>query len=502
MSFLSFISRWLVETLEPYGAIGLMFIAIGDSSFLSLPEVNDAALMAMSIHNPESMWTLALFTVIGSVIGCTLLYAMGRKGGEALLTKRFAAEKVARIRTWYDKYGMLAVIVPSLLPPPLPFKIFVLCAGAFKISWARFMIAVGLGRSVRYFTEGILAVTYGQRAIQMVADNSARVGLVLAAVIVVAAVAFVYFRRRRASINAILLPLTATLFLSGCVKTTNIPINQRMLKSYPFTRAQALAKLEQMSKAVQSLQTSMKLEGAAMMGDDKRKTSPVLDGTFIMQRPNHFYLHTSWFVPVFEMRSDGVDYEVVVDKQKRVYRGKENGPPSKPIPDLGDLSNRLINLRPKQILDALVIDVSPLLNDGSIANQGYDSPIVLDRKRYFVVDFSDNSKPPNSRILQKIWFDPSMEHPEVVRRQTFDKDGGVETDAFYRNYKPIGSGSMNYPSEVEVQFVESDTILKIKLDPKDLQVNVDVDPEAFEFSKQPGLRIITFERKDLMSQQR
>jgi outer membrane lipoprotein-sorting protein len=276
-----------------------------------------------------------------------------------------------------------------------------------------------------------------------------------------------------------------------------------MLKSYPFTRAQALAKLQEMSKAVQSLQTSMKLEGAAMMGEDKRKTSPVLDGTFIMQRPNHFYLHTSYFVPVFEMRSDGDDYEVVVDKQKRVYRGKENGPPSKPIPDLGDLSNRLINLRPKQILDALVIDVSPLLsNTSNIMNQGYVSPLVQDLKRYFVVDFTDDSNRPNGRLLQKMWFDLSMENPEVVRRQTFDKDGGVETDTFYRNYKTVGSGSMKYPSEVEIQFIESDTILKIKLDPKDLQVNVDVDPDAFIFSKQPGLQIITFQPKDLVSQQR
>ena len=126
MSFLSSLSHWMVATLEPYGAPGLMLIAIGDSSFLSLPEVNDAALMALSISKPSSMWGLAAMTVLGSVIGCALLYAVGRKGGEALLTKRFASEKVAKVRSWYDKYGMLAVIVPSLLPPPLPFKIFVI----------------------------------------------------------------------------------------------------------------------------------------------------------------------------------------------------------------------------------------------------------------------------------------------------------------------------------------------------------------------------------------
>jgi len=76
-----------------------MLIAIGDSSFLSLPEVNDAALMALSINNPLRMWELATMTVIGSVIGCCLLYAVGRRGGEAMLHRRFAAEKVQKVRS-------------------------------------------------------------------------------------------------------------------------------------------------------------------------------------------------------------------------------------------------------------------------------------------------------------------------------------------------------------------------------------------------------------------
>jgi membrane protein YqaA with SNARE-associated domain len=503
MSFLASLSRWLVETLEPYGAPGLMLIAICDSSFISLPEVNDLALMVMSIHNPANMWGLATMTVIGSVIGCTLLYAVGRKGGEALLTKRFAAQKVARVRSWYDKYGMLAVIVPSLLPPPLPFKIFVLCAGAFRISWPRFIIAVGIGRSFRYFTEGILAVTYGNQAIQMVKDNSARVGLILGLGIAIGAFVFVYLRRRRASSAAILLPLMGALVFSGCVRTQSIPPNQRMLKSYPFTREQALAKLDQMSKAVQSFQTPMEMEGFAAMGEDRRKKSPVFDGTVIMRRPDSIFLKASWVVPVFEMRSDGVDYEIYVNSKNHVYRGKENGPPSKPLPDLGDVSNRLINLRPKQILHALALDVTPLLNNPSIRNTVSVMPLVQDRRRYFVVDFTENLEgTSNGRLLQRIWFDLSMENPEVVRRQTFDKDGGVEADVSYSDYKPLRSGSMNYPSKVELQFVESDTTLVIKLDPKNMQLNFDVDSDAFILSTHKDAKVTTFEPKDLVSQQR
>jgi membrane protein YqaA with SNARE-associated domain len=192
MSFLSNLSHWLVTTLEPYGAPGLMLIAIGDSSFLSLPEVNDAALMALAINDPSQMWKLASMTVLGSVIGCMLLYSVGRRGGEALLNRRFAADKVSRVRGWYQRYGMLAVIVPSLLPPPLPFKIFVLSAGAFQLPWTRFALAVAIGRSIRYFSEGLLAVWYGKQAVQMVADNFALVGLVLAGLIVLGAIIFVF----------------------------------------------------------------------------------------------------------------------------------------------------------------------------------------------------------------------------------------------------------------------------------------------------------------------
>src|SRR4030095_4744236 len=105
--------------------------------------------------------------------------------------KRFAGDKIARVRGWYQKYGMLAVIVPSLLPPPLPFKIFVLSAGAFQVPWPRFIIGVAIGRSIRYFTEGLLAVWYGQQAVQIVADNFPIVGMVLAAVIIIGAIVYV-----------------------------------------------------------------------------------------------------------------------------------------------------------------------------------------------------------------------------------------------------------------------------------------------------------------------
>src|SRR5262244_642305 len=102
------ISMWLRQTLLPYGGFGLMVLAMCDSSFVSLPEVNDVLLMTFAINEPASMVKFALLTTIGSVIGCALLYAVGRKGGETFLRRSFADERIGRVQTWYQRHGVLA----------------------------------------------------------------------------------------------------------------------------------------------------------------------------------------------------------------------------------------------------------------------------------------------------------------------------------------------------------------------------------------------------------
>lgn len=174
-----------------------MVLAVCDSSFLSLPEVNDVLLMTFAINQPEGMVKFAALTTIGSIIGCSMLYAVGRKGGEAFLQRTFAGERLTRVQSWYQRHGILAVIIPSLLPPPTPFKIFVLSAGTFGISWPKFLTAIVIGRGIRYFSEGILAVAYGPAAIQFVQQNYGKIGLGLVAVIVISGIVFFSFSRRR-----------------------------------------------------------------------------------------------------------------------------------------------------------------------------------------------------------------------------------------------------------------------------------------------------------------
>ncbi len=190
------LSTWLRNALLPYGGFGLMVLAMCDSSFVSLPEVNDLLIMTFAIKEPEGVVKFALLTTIGSVIGCALLYAIGRKGGDASLRKTFAGERLSRVQSWYQRHGILAIIIPSLLPPPTPLKIFVLSAGTFGISWPKFLIAIVIGRGIRYFSEGILAVMYGPAAIQLVQQNYGKIGIAIVVIIVLAGLGFFYTRRR------------------------------------------------------------------------------------------------------------------------------------------------------------------------------------------------------------------------------------------------------------------------------------------------------------------
>jgi membrane protein YqaA with SNARE-associated domain len=154
------------------GGWGLFAIALLDSSFLSFPQVADALVLLQSARQPTHMAYYAGVTTLGSLVGCFLLYGAGRRGGEVFLRRRFKASHVDRALRVYQRFGMLAVFVPATLPPPAPFKIFVLLSGAAGVSPLAFGVAVALGRGNRYFAQAWLAAAYGSHA----ADLFARYG--------------------------------------------------------------------------------------------------------------------------------------------------------------------------------------------------------------------------------------------------------------------------------------------------------------------------------------
>ncbi|HEY2932471.1 MAG TPA: VTT domain-containing protein [Acidobacteriota bacterium] len=172
------------------GGPGVFLIAVADSSFLSVPEGNDLLIVILSIGQSWSrMCYLVLMTTAGSALGCTLLYTVGRKGGAYI--HRISRNKLRSSQALYQKYGLWTIVVSCMLPPPMPFKVFVLSAGLFQVSFRHFLIAVLVGRSARYFTWGILAVLFGKQVKTYIQDNLPAVGTALfVAVLLILALLF------------------------------------------------------------------------------------------------------------------------------------------------------------------------------------------------------------------------------------------------------------------------------------------------------------------------
>ena len=190
---------WVQGFALALGGPGLFLIAFLDSSFLSFPEVVDLLVIWLTTQHHERMVYYALMATLGSIAGCSSLYAVAYKGGERLLRKRFHERHIDRAMGLFQRYGLLAVLVPSLLPPPAPFKIFVFAAGVARVRPLDFVLAIALGRGIRYFGEGFLALWYGERAATFLRDNAREIGLILAAVALTVGVAWILWQRRRAT---------------------------------------------------------------------------------------------------------------------------------------------------------------------------------------------------------------------------------------------------------------------------------------------------------------
>jgi membrane protein YqaA with SNARE-associated domain len=200
------IAKWLehnVISLPIYVAAPAM-IVIGalDSSLLSLPEINDYLVVGRCFKYPTAAFYFPLFAATGSVIGCNILYSIVRKGGQAVLRKRFPLQSIKRVEQAYERFGFLAIGIPAILPPPLPFKIFVATAGALEYPRWKFLLTVMIARSFRYYLEGILAVFYGQRVLLFMRDNGLMILSIVGALVLIGGI--IYLVRWRRSVNAVL----------------------------------------------------------------------------------------------------------------------------------------------------------------------------------------------------------------------------------------------------------------------------------------------------------
>ena len=182
--------RRLSEYLITFGGFGLFAVALLDSTFVPLPSSADALMLLLTTTYPSWMLFYAFMATSGSAVGCWILYLVSRRAGARALN-RFSEKKQARVKNLIERYDMMAVLVATLLPPPFPFKLFVVTAGVFRFSLVRFMLAIVAGRAFRFLLEGYLAVRYGVEAKAILAKYYPWIGLGLVAAIVL----FVFVKR-------------------------------------------------------------------------------------------------------------------------------------------------------------------------------------------------------------------------------------------------------------------------------------------------------------------
>jgi membrane protein YqaA with SNARE-associated domain len=179
-----------------YAAPAMIIIGALDSSLLSLPEINDYLVVGRCYKYPTAAFYFPLFAAIGSVIGCNLLYTIVRRGGQAVLRKRFNLQSIKRVERAYERFGFLAIGIPAILPPPLPFKIFVATAGALEYPRWKFLLTVMIARSLRYYVEGILAVYYGKRVLLFLKDNGLVIVSIVGSLVLIGAIIYFFVNRR------------------------------------------------------------------------------------------------------------------------------------------------------------------------------------------------------------------------------------------------------------------------------------------------------------------
>ena len=188
---------WIKAFAAAIGGPGLFIIAFLDSSFLSFPQVTDLLVVSTIVQHPYWMPYYAAMATVGSVVGCLSIYYVARKGGDALVRRRFKGGMLDRAHQLVDRYGVMTLLIPAILPPPAPFKIFVLLAGASRMSVVPFVAAIAVGRGIRYVGIGLLTVWYGQRAITFLEENGRLTAVLIAAALVLLCAGYLLWRRFR-----------------------------------------------------------------------------------------------------------------------------------------------------------------------------------------------------------------------------------------------------------------------------------------------------------------
>ena len=160
----------LLPALAKLGIAATFIVSVFDSSFIPVPI--DAFLAVYIWSDKSHFWLYPLLAAAGSAVGGLVPYWIGRAGGELFLLNRIDRAKFEKLRLHFERQEFLAVMIPSMLPPPTPWKLFVFAAGVFEMRMFPFMLAVFFGRLVRWLTLSVLVIRFGPGAVDLVAHHA------------------------------------------------------------------------------------------------------------------------------------------------------------------------------------------------------------------------------------------------------------------------------------------------------------------------------------------
>jgi membrane protein YqaA with SNARE-associated domain len=162
----------LADALVAWGPVGILLLAILDSSGVPVAGVFDALLILIAVERPSTAWICAGLAVAGSTLGNVILFWMSRKGGQRFMNKAAPEGRAAKFRHWFRRYGMVTVFVPALVPIPMPLKLFVISAGVLGTSLGEFVGVVLVARALRYFGEAWLGIRLGRDSTKFLTSHA------------------------------------------------------------------------------------------------------------------------------------------------------------------------------------------------------------------------------------------------------------------------------------------------------------------------------------------
>ena len=187
----------LLGFLKPLGFWGVGAVAMLDSS--SIPVPMDLIVAGYAWSDAHRFYLYVLMASIGSAIGGLVPYWIGRAGGEIFLMKRVDRARFERMRDRFEKQQFLALMIPSMMPPPTPWKLFVFASGVFEMRVITFMAAVTVGRALRFTAVSLLAIRYGPQIVHELTElmHQHLIATLVALCVILAVLAFLALQKVR-----------------------------------------------------------------------------------------------------------------------------------------------------------------------------------------------------------------------------------------------------------------------------------------------------------------